>query len=143
MKAAPVKIRQATESDWPHIVITWLKSFARSDFSRHIDVATYRANHKRLIQKFVETSDIILAVDEDDESFIFGYIVFEYDRYKQETVLHYLHVKPKFRQFGIGKRLLMLATNQETFIITHYTKPFKWLKQTNYKYDPYLFLEEK
>lgn len=142
MKAAPVKIRQGTETDWPHIVITWLKSFARSDFARYINVSIYRQNHKRLIQKFVETSDIILACAEDDETFIFGYVIYEFDR-TAGVIVHYLHVKPKFRRYGIGKRLLMLATGQEPYTITHYTKPFKWLKQTNYKYDPYLFLEEK
>jgi len=136
----PVIIRPITPDDFAHIVVTWCKSYKTSDFSEEIKFETYMDHHKELVQKTIETAQGSVLCLDSDKSLIISYCIF--DQIRDELVIHYVHTKPRFRKFGFATQLIDSIVHSN-FTITHKTKMTKYIKQTNYNYNPYLFFEER
>lgn len=113
-----ITTRIATPEDIPFIFSSWLNSFRKSEFSKHVPQKLYFSGHHRLIGELLSRSDVFIAVNEEDESQILGWICAEMDR--PVPIFHYLYVKYPFRRMGIGRKLFSLMP-KGPFIYTHET----------------------
>jgi ribosomal protein S18 acetylase RimI-like enzyme len=136
----PIMLREGIENDLGHIVVTWSKSYASSDFAKPMKFSTYMDNHIDLINETLDTASIIVACLNDDQNIIIGYVVFEL--VDDETIVHYIHVKPKFRKYGVAS-LMLDALRANKLVTTHKTKLSKLITKRGVDYNPYLFLRRK
>lgn len=134
----PVITGLAQPDDLGHVIVTWCKSYHQSDFARSIKFNTYMDHQKHLAQDIVDSCPVLITALEDDPSVIIGYTVFE--PFNNDTIIHYIHVKPKFRSFGIATLMIKEIAKGKLFI-THKTKHFKLFKELKAEYNPYLFFE--
>ena len=145
MSEVPSVIRSYVPSqDFNFISNSWLEDYRRNSFFSHdIPNSIYYPNHTSVITKLIERSSVLLIVNPSDQNQIYGYIVFEF--FLGDLIIHWIHVKDKFRKFHLATKLLSsITTPKETPIFaSHMTKITKSLIKT-YKitYNPYLiFLE--
>jgi GNAT superfamily N-acetyltransferase len=136
----PILLREGDSADFAHVVTTWIASYASSDFGRTMKHSTYIQNHKPIAQDCVEQGQIMIACNNQDLDYIYGYTV--YERLKDLSIIHYVHVKPAFRRFGIATMLLNSVTMNK-FVATHRTRDAKKLPRKDYDFNPYIFLRRK
>jgi GNAT superfamily N-acetyltransferase len=100
-----VKLRPATDDDYPFIYDSWLRAYRGSNFAGPIaDIAYYDAYRKTIDQLITRsTSRLIVASLVDVPTEMFGYCCSEQGRL---PILHWCYVKSKYRQNGIGTMLL-------------------------------------
>jgi GNAT superfamily N-acetyltransferase len=134
----PITYREGKPSDYAHIVITWTQSALGSNFAAGIRKNTFIDHHKKMVQRTVETQQILIACDPTDPDLIIGYVV--YSGSDARPVVHYVHVKVRFRGFGIGTALLN-RVSPWPFTATHNTFAARKLRRKDYDYNPFLFLE--
>lgn len=140
MSDLPITYREGKASDYAHIVITWTQSALASNFAAGIKKNTFIDHHKKIVQRTVETQKILIACDPTDPDLIIGYVV--YSASEARPVIHYVHVKVRFRGFGIGTELLN-RVSPSSFTATHKTWPARKLRRKDFDYNPFLFLEER
>lgn len=132
------KIREALDDDRNFILSSWLRSFRNNgDWPRHIDSATYYANHQSVIQRLLTLCDVKIACASDDENLILGWCCVD------GSTVHYVFVKEQYRKLGIAKAMLDGIGEKATY--THWTRIIKDLEQAgkllNWRYNPYVLFE--
>lgn len=125
MMANDFVIRQAGEDDMPFIFSTWLRNYRHSStgFAQDIDKEVYYDFHHQVISRIVSRhAHVLLAVDKQDPTVIFGYLVLEWfpDKF---SVIHYGYVKKAFRNLGLFNSLLKAASvGRNKVLYTHKTE---------------------
>lgn len=136
-----VQIRTATEADVPFIFSTWLRSYRDSLFAANISTTVYYAEHHKVVERLLKTSDVYIACASDDIAELYGYICAQ--KVDGILVLHYCYVKHSYRHLGIGAQLLnaLEYDPSKASIYTHMTKVARSLA-TKYSFihSPYLAL---
>jgi hypothetical protein len=138
--------RDLDESDLAFVYNSWLINFRDSNnLENLIDKKIYFDNQTALIKKILSKSEVVLASSPEDESQIFGFIVFE--RFKSLNVLHYVYVKSMYRRLGIGRRLKDYAFEDSEeielpILSTHMTRMSRILTHSwNLIFNPYYLLD--
>jgi hypothetical protein len=135
-------IRNYTAGDYSFILNSWLMSYkAGSTFAEHIPHAVYFAYHHSLIDNILsrKTTNICIAVAEDDPDMIYGYAIFE--EINHHKLFHYIYIKKSFHGFNIKELLIESAPFEvkKGVFCSHLTeKGFKLLEKYNLEYNPYL-----
>jgi len=136
-----IKFREyRKQTDESFIYANWLcHFFEQSYFAIRITDKIYFEGHRGVIDKLLQKSQTLMAVDEQDEDVIVGFMVYELST---EPVIHYIFIKEDFRKIGIGKKLLAKVTDG-TFSFTHWSYDVdKIEKKSTYQkrmiYNPYL-----
>jgi GNAT superfamily N-acetyltransferase len=114
-----IRFRDANQADVAFIFNSWLKSNRSSALVQGVSNPVYFAQHHLLIEGLVKTCKVIVAVNADDTSQIFGYIV--YDVVEGMPVIHYVYVKQPYRKLGLAALMLEQAQIDGTkpFFTTH------------------------
>lgn len=138
----PIKIRPATDSDVPFILNSWLKCYRdNGPIAQNVPNTIYFTSHHKLLQKIIKRSTLLVAVNDTDESQIYGYACAE--RIEGHFVLHFVYVKQQFRKMGIGSSLLNTFEHETSSvgIFTHYTRMAEKMHlKYNMIYHPYVIL---
>lgn len=98
-----VKMRAPTATDLPLIFSSWLKSYRKSDFGKRFTNEIYFDGHKKVIERVLARSKVVIAGDVDDPTQIYGWVCFEENPVR---VLHYVYVKQAYRALGIASLLI-------------------------------------
>jgi len=136
-----ISIREFYPNDFNFVISKWLKNYKFSSrFTKKIKADIYYKWHHLLIENIMNrASTVILIANPNDEPDVnLGFICFE--NIGTDKVIHYLFIKPEFRNFGIAKRLYLKAMeDKQTGYFTHWTYPVDTLefKVPNLTYDPY------
>ena len=136
-----VRIRPALEADVPFIFSTWLRSYRDSNFANNISTTVYYAEHHKVVEKLLKSSEVFIACADDDISELYGYICAQ--KVDGILVVHYAYVKHSFRHLGIGAQLLAVLEYDPTkaSIYTHMTKTARSLAtKYGFIHSPYLAL---
>lgn len=115
-----INFRETTEKDLPFIYNSWLKS-ARSSYA-NLPSIEYFQMKKKECEEILKNSKVIVACSEDDQNFIFGYIV--YKIIDDVCILHWAYVKSVNRKLKIARSMLEhVYQNAESnpIFITHRT----------------------
>ena len=139
-----LSIRQAISEDYPLIFNSWLKSAQKSNFSRNIHASVYFPNHHKIIDDILQRAKTLVAVDPNDASHIFGFIVAE--KVEGVCVFHYIYIKHLYRDVGIGQQLLnamceILGHSVEVASFCSHLPNYKIANSAdrrNFIYNPYL-----
>lgn len=139
------QLRWATQSDYPFIANSYLKSYRCAPAAKAMINDVYFPEYKARLEAIVATGSVLVACASDDPDQILGYLLFS--ELAGRTILHYVYVKYPFRQHGIAKSLILTAKpdfgNSHT-VITH--QPKGWQEVSNkYQlvYNPALVKETK
>jgi GNAT superfamily N-acetyltransferase len=106
---ADFAVRPPTEKDYPFILQSWVRTYARSFeegplWPRAIADAVHASVQRRLSRAGVE---VAVATNPTNPWFIFAYVVFE--RTPDGPVVHWVYVKDMYRNMGIGSDLVAYA----------------------------------
>lgn len=141
MKPIDFKVRGYEPTDFELVISFWLRSYVHSIEGTPVSRDVYFKGHQELVKWLLLRSTTIMACDEENPDIIYGFITFE-RRGRGVPIVHYIGVKTKFQQMGVGGELIKLIEDREAFY-THTTYlgrklhiPEKWI------YDPYKLLEE-
>jgi GNAT superfamily N-acetyltransferase len=109
-------------NDEPLIFATWLNSYAQSAAGRMVDRPLYFYEQKRVIERLLMTSDVILAANGDLPDQAYGWIVGEKPTVDapEIAIVHFMFVKSEYREMGIARALLarIIGGAQQVFF-TH------------------------
>lgn len=106
------EIRAATQADRPLIFATWLRAYRHgSHFPRRIPDAVYFEEHHAIIEELLERSVVRVATPPGEPEVILGWAVLEVLEPEpadptSPVAVHFVYVKPPFRQAGIARALL-------------------------------------
>lgn len=117
------------DRNWIHS--TWLRGlYYGNAWFREIDKEAYFTHYSKILMDILSrpTLDIKIACLKEDPDVTLGYSVFE------SIVLHYIFVKPAWREIGIAKDLLPSKIE----FVTHLTKVGKAIKPKEFKFNPFL-----
>lgn len=141
-KKLPIKIRPATDQDVAFILNSWLKSYREhGPIAQHVSNTIYFASHHKILQKVIKRATTLVAVNENDDSQIYGYAVGE--RIEGHFVIHFVYVKQGFRKMGIATSLYNMFEHDRSSvgIFTHHTRMAeKMYMKYNLVYHPYVIL---
>lgn len=108
----PVTFRRPTPECLSFIYSSWLKSFRiYSRWAKAVPAQIYFGNHKRVVQKLLEDSGVLIACNPECPDQIFGYAVYQ-PTAGGVAVLHYLYVKQPYRKMGIATALFREALHR-------------------------------
>ena len=135
-----VAFRDPCADDLSFIFASWLKSYRNSDPCTHMLNEVYYGNHKKVVERLLKESQVIMVCNADEPDHIFGYAVYDY--IGTMPLLHYIYVKQPYRRFGIAHQLYLHVTKgDETapVMTTHASHVFRALKDKwRLIYNPYL-----
>lgn len=97
------ELRGFETEDLNFIYSSWLKSHRDSQFAKNVPSDLYYHYQKDLIDRILERSQVLVAVNPDLPSQIFGWSVGE--QRGNIHILHYVYVKYPYRKLGIAKAL--------------------------------------
>lgn len=145
--SVPVKIRPMQEADTGFVFSSWMRSYRKGcREAKALDWNVYRFGQAELITKLLLGSEVLVAVNEKEDSQIFGYIVFT--EFERVTAVHWVYVKEPFRRFGIARALFQVATAGSdhdlngALYATHSSHNFPWLaRKWRLTFNPYLVHE--
>lgn len=145
-------LRPANSSDLDFIYSSWLGSYRFGPLSAAREIRkegktvmvspllseVYYKNHRKLITKILNLSQIVIACNPEDHSKIYGWSV---GRDIQDmSILSYVYVKRPYRGKGVGSRLIEPFTRRDCFC-THMRKNLsKKSLELDLMYNPYLDL---
>jgi hypothetical protein len=123
----------------PHDLTFVYDAWAKSS-SVDVPYEKYKEHNQRIGERLTALlksgAEIVLAVDETDESHTLGFIIFTDRDDIQEPILHYAYVKQKCRNQGIMKQMLRLVG----FSLNNPIKTTTWVRRlNNYLNKPYRF----
>lgn len=118
MTTAKFNIREATGNDLPFIYATWLESYRYdSNFGKSHRNTIFFEDYRKVVDLLLSTSQVFVAVAENDPDIIYGYLVSEGNQ-----TLHYVFTKGPFRRWGIADALFDHAfKNKSPVEYTHKT----------------------
>jgi len=140
-EAIPVKLRPAGENDRNFIFSKWLKNYKFSSrFAKRIKNDVFYKWHQLILENILArpSCSIVIAHPTDDPDVNLGFICFE--TIEDLKVIHYVFVKPEFRNFGLGRTLYNHAMDDSIGgFFTHWTYPVDAIepKLIGMVYDPY------
>lgn len=110
-------------TDAPFVFRSWISSFERSPWAGVIPSHVFYDLTKIAINQLIARgTQIILAVNPDDDQQILGFVAFEKD------LLHYCFVKDVFRRSGIATQLMAFANLDRSHLLhTFRTHDAKYL----------------
>lgn len=133
-------IRNAEPDDLAFIYQTWLKSYAASsEIGRSVRQSLFFREYRKVIDRLLFSSGVLIASIHEDDKVILGYLVFE------PKVLHYCFIKEAFRFSGIAKSLVEKAMGKEiAHMYTHHTRQLNPIveKYELLTYNPFLLFKE-
>lgn len=147
----PIALSAFTKSDLPLLYATWLESYRDAKISRCIRKNVYFSYLRLKIDELLRNPglEVTKAHLAQDPDCIFGWSVSYYNCDTQTLILHYVFTKFKYRNLGIGNRLVKEAKRDkpaEIFYYTHrnnadnYLFTIPWLEQSHQMtYNPFLF----
>lgn len=141
LRALPIRIRKATESDVAFIFNSWLKSYRDSGFGRAIMTTIFFSEHHKVLERILRTCDVYVACNDKDAAELYGWACGEF--VDGIFVLHYIYVKHTYRLIGLGKLLLNQFKPDLNLgsIYTHKTEISRKLEaKFNMVYNPYIAL---
>lgn len=145
MRKLPITLRGVSgKDDIAFIINAWLKSYEDAYFVRYIPSQIYFDEHRKMILKMIASEDTRVAVNQDDEDQILGFITFSSQKISKTPVIHYLYVKSAFRKLGVGTELLREAMHEAKhedklpLVTTAYSGQFKRFCEKPFVYNPYL-----
>ena len=111
------KIRDGRDSDTPFIRGSWF----RSSSGPHEEAQRLKWRIRCLTDTSVHAKTLV-AVDKDDDDFIYGWICYsDYD-----DAVHYVYTRQSFRSVGVAKSLWLAAGNKNKH--TGWTKAVENIK---------------
>lgn len=119
-----IQLRHADIGDVPFIFNAWLRSFRSAPSVTTIHNHIYFAEHHKVLEKLLQSYNVIIAADKEDPKHIYGFIVAgQFQEDKDILVVHYLYVKHTFRRLGIAKAMLkhFNIPSDNSFFYTHET----------------------
>lgn len=134
-------IRPVEDSHRSFILATWLRSYqASSPLTKKIPKGLFFERHHDVIERLLARpgTEAKVALWAEDPEIILGYAVTE-----GPITVHYVYVKPAFRQHGIATALL--AEIEKPFVYSHHTFALQPLHRHMEKcvFDPYAALLER
>lgn len=100
----PLSLRAFRDTDRRFIVHSWLKSFGGSRVATLVEPDAYYRDYRKLIERALSRSRVLVACQPDDDDAIIGWTVVE--PRNDRMLVHYVYVKHPFRRFGVAKTLL-------------------------------------
>lgn len=134
----PIRIREAIQPDIPFVYSSWLHQHSHSAFASGVSKSTFFSNHRRIIDKLIQKTDIYVACDAADTSVMYGFICGEVHEW---PLVHYIYVKKNFRGYGIARLLLeQLGWSPEKEVVSSHFFAAKPLRIAGKKvlYNPYI-----
>ena len=139
-----VKIRKAKSEDINFVYSTWLRCYKHdSPITKYTKRDLFFGEHQKLLDHILTKKEttVVVAVDENDEDLIFGFLAYE------PKIIHFCYVKEPFRKMGIARQLiesqeLKLSECQASHVT--YTLLDLWTHQkVDIQFNPYLLQLEK
>lgn len=134
-----VSLREGIAEDRNFILSTWLKSFRKTRDNKRMINDVYYPNQTETIERTLDKAQTLTISNPQDNSHIYGYIVFEST--PKALILHYAYTKRTYRRFGLFKNALksILSKDKRIIIATHANDNFDML-QPKYGliYNPYM-----
>lgn len=124
MAQLPIQLRRARKSDLPFISSSWLQSYRDAPAVDGCPNGVYYHDQHQLLERLLQRSVVLVAVDEQDPDQIAGWVCAEVLN-GPALVLHYIYVKHAMRKFGVAKRMvatLVAAEQPAAVFYTHRTK---------------------
>lgn len=122
------------------VVNSYLKSYRNSPDAQHVVGDFYFTGQTRILEKLLQTAEVVVACNPDKEDDIYGYAIVEGS--KSRPVVHYVYIKQAFRRQKLAQRILHACFNQfnvQATIITHKPKYYRELsRKFKLIYDPYV-----
>lgn len=143
MGKIPVLIRSLNLDDKNLIYNAWLNGFSDSYFAFGIPKQIYFEVHAAIITGLLQSAKVLVACNPDDDSHIFGFLVY-YPSYSQRKfVVHYVYVKSSYKRLGVATALKIAMQSQEDLaeapiVATHMTSEGRFLKKWGVIYNPYI-----
>lgn len=139
------QLRWATQSDYPFIANSYLKSYRCAPAAKAMINDVYYPEYKARLEAMVASGSVLVACASDDADQILGYLLFT--ELAGQAVLHYVYVKYPFRQHGIATALVLAAKpnfGTPYTVVTHQPKSWQAVSE-KYKlvYNPALIRETK
>lgn len=136
-----ISFRPLEADDINFLYNSWLQSYRAAPSARPMTNDVYFATQKAIIHNCLQRGNVLLAVDTEDPSSIFGYICYE------PQLVHFIYVKYPFRKLGIAKKLFAEAQIDLTnpIIVTHWTFASQQYQQksNNLIYNPLLAMTKE
>lgn len=107
-----IAFREMKSEDRHYILASWLRTYRQeSQFAQFIRDPIYYDWHSKIIESILARphTQVTLVTDKEDPNLIFGYLVNEHAPNSMNTI-HFIHIKGKFRRFGLAKKLLAYAS---------------------------------
>ena len=133
--ADSIVYRVMSLADRPFVTKSWLDTAAESPQWRHVPARLFFPRHRFVVETILARSPALIACSADSPETILGFVVAEND------VLHYVHVKARFRHFGICRGLLeQIRLDPAACTYTHFTADARrhLLTSKRASFDPYL-----
>ena len=114
-----------SSGDTDFLFSSWLHSYRNATkewpWFEKLGNELFYTTQKKRIEKVMEEATVLVICNPEDESQIFGYIVFE--KNDRQFVLHYMYMKQSYRGFGLGKGVFASLFNPEEdqVVYTHLT----------------------
>lgn len=111
----PVSIREATADDRGFVIQAWIRGYQRSKEVGDLRGSEYSPLQRAFMNRMLARGRTLLAVNADDPTQFYGFIVFETEPKVDIAVIHWVYVKDTFRSrppdfnVGIGRRLIVAA----------------------------------
>lgn len=127
------------EDDLNFILNSWMTSY-RTEF-HFLPDKVYYTGMQKLIGALALESQVLIAHDPADLNNILGWLVYRAQA-EGPILVHYAYVKHRYRQFGLGKRMVTSAAAKETnasltIIASHrWRVPKTTRSKYNYFYNP-------
>lgn len=108
----PIAFRDYRAEDNACVVSSWVHSYRSSDWARLMHPSTYGRTQRVIAEALLAQvtaangpARLVVACASDDPDMVYGWVCGEAQ--PRRTVLHYIWVKPPFRQQGIGAALVV------------------------------------
>lgn len=124
----PIVFRPITPNDYGYILASWSREYHKVMPFNFIPNSIYVPHQTSIIQKCINTSNVIVAHLDDSPDDIVGYIVWQ--QYNDSNIIvHWANVKAIYRRFGVMKEILnFINIKDKNIIMSHYFKLFPKLK---------------
>lgn len=138
------KVKGYSPKDFNYVSNAFL-AFSQSNtaLGRSTSKTVFMKEHHKLLRSVVQDSRVYIATDKEGSDLHAGFIIAQ--KLGHIDIVHFLYVKEKYRNEGIGQLLLDQVKRKDSCIVTHKTKDSieSGIFEKNWKeviYNPYMFL---